>query len=154
MTTANELLNSRIYWLTKADDAGLVKIVTTRAFDVGGNRGLDWTTLDGLRLSNRMHPTQATERLESHRDYRIGTGAEMKTIRESASAAKLSQAEIALNPPATERQLDYLAILGVEIPAGKRLTKSEASLLIDCAKNGRSGESLGSFGMFYADGSN
>lgn len=150
--TTNEMLAQRIYWITNAD--GLVKIVATQPFDSRGNNSIDWTTTaSGLRSSNRMHHSLADERLANHREYRRGTTEEYAAFLQRAQDLKAQQAA-PVAPAATERQLDYLVALGVEIPLGKRLTKSEASILIDCAKNGRSGESLGSFGMFYADGSN
>lgn len=148
---ASELTNSRIYWITAPDAAGLVTIVTTRPFDVGGNNGLDWRTRRGVRLSNKMHHTQATERLAKHAGYRKGTSAEIATIYAAADAAQAAQEFEIANPSATVRQLDYLVALGVEIPAGKRLTQREASVVIEAA-TGR--ESIGTYGLFYADGSN
>jgi hypothetical protein len=148
---ATELLNSRLYWILKTEDSPLVKIVTTRAFDVSGNNSIDWTTLGSLRLSHRMHHTQASERLARHAEYRLGTGPEMKAIRDADKAAKSARDFAIANPPATIRQLDYLAALGVEIPADTHLTKREASVVIEAAQ-GR--ESIGSYGLFYQDGSN
>ena len=60
---------------------------------------------------------------------------------------------IAVTDPnaATEKQLAYLNRLGVVIPDGKSLTKRLASQIIDAVL---SGESIGTFGLFFRDGSN
>ncbi len=50
---------------------------------------------------------------------------------------------------ATQKQLDYLAALGVNVT--RKLTKREASEIIDAVKRG---DGVGQFGMFMFDGSN
>lgn len=52
---------------------------------------------------------------------------------------------------ATEKQLAYLNRLGVVIPDGKSLTKQLASQVIDAVL---SGDGVGTFGLFFRDGSN
>jgi hypothetical protein len=54
------------------------------------------------------------------------------------------------NEPATEKQLDYLVALGVNIN-GKQITKGTASSLIEAVK---SGDSVGMYGFTMIDGSN
>lgn len=66
-----------------------------------------------------------------------------------AAAEAAAAEEKRLNPPATPKQVAYLVSLGVDVEFST-LTKETASLLIDAAKNG----DLGSFGVFYRDGSN
>lgn len=53
------------------------------------------------------------------------------------------------NDPATDKQIEYLVSLGVNID-GMQLTKGQASRIIDAAKGGY----LGSLGMFTTSGSN
>lgn len=54
------------------------------------------------------------------------------------------------NDPATEAQYNYLAKLGVNM-RGQKVTKLVASEIISSVKNG---DGVGSFGLFFFDGSN
>ena len=52
--------------------------------------------------------------------------------------------------PATQKQINYLHLLGVDIDSYRPISKRRASELIDVAKSGN----LGSYNLFYIDGSN
>ncbi len=54
------------------------------------------------------------------------------------------------NEPATEAQYAYIAKLNVDM-RGQKICKSTASAIIDSVKNG---EGVGSFGLFFFDGTN
>ena len=70
--------------------------------------------------------------------------------RQAALAAHNSPRTRWQDDPATERQLDYLRSLGVDV-GSRTLTKGEASQLIDAVK---SGQGVGAFGYYMTDGSN
>ncbi len=55
------------------------------------------------------------------------------------------------NHPATGKQLEYLATLQVRTPDNYQMTKGHASQIIESVK---SGNGLGSFNLFFMDGSN
>ncbi len=112
------------------------------------------------RLNELRKLDAENERNMSHRKYSSWTvfsaeyrelitlEAEQKTeaVREQAQAHR----DDWKSEPASQKQYDYIDRLGVNLN-GRKLTKSEASRIIDAVKNG---ESVGTFGLEMFDGSN
>lgn len=101
-------------------------------------------------------PEQIAARAEARAEAAAAAAEKRAATEAAVEAAKAAAAATAREMardggPATERQVDYIAALGVEIPAGYPLSKSLASTIISAVKGG---EGVGFLGLRFTDGSN
>ena len=90
-------------------------------------------------------------RYETRPIERVASAAPVAAAAVPAASAALVVSAQPARRLATTKQLDYLARLGVVVPADRQLTIEDASAAIDEA---RRGGSVGWLGLFYEDGGN
>jgi len=142
MNTIKITHNEKTHTISAADDSK--KRVALALNDVmGGSFGKFEVEL----FSVRNIPTVSDGQLENIVEFCNNNGWVIEIV-----AQKIEQPEPARDRQATDRQIDYLHYLNVDIGNyGDRLTVKFASQLIDAAKNDNLGNIMGAF---YTDGSN